>query len=66
LWLVGRENKVSPHVDEDEAETIQVLSKIGFSTDELARVFQRSTSTIHHHIQDLDNTPERERTLPSA
>ena len=51
LWIIGNDNKLQLQVDEGEPSRIQELRKARFSIGELARVFQRSKSTIHAHIE---------------
>ena len=58
LWIIGEENEVKPKVDEWEANKIREIRKSGFSIAELARVFQRSKSTIHDHIHDSPSLEE--------
>jgi hypothetical protein len=58
LWILGEENEFKSQVDEWEAEKIRGLRKAGFSIAEIARVFQRSKSTIHDHIQDQPSLEE--------
>jgi hypothetical protein len=64
LWIIGHDNKLQPQVDEWEAEKILSMRKIGFSIGELSRIFRRSTSTIHAHIQSpITSSEEREITI---
>ncbi|MCX6648956.1 MAG: hypothetical protein NTV61_06155 [Candidatus Bathyarchaeota archaeon] len=58
LWILGEENEFKSQVDEWEAEKIRALRKLGMSIAELARVFQRSKSTIHDHIHDSPSLEE--------
>jgi hypothetical protein len=52
IWILVNDNELQPQVDELEAEKIQYMRKTGYSIGELSRIFQRSKSTIHAHLQD--------------
>ena len=66
LWIIGNDNKLQLQVDNDEAEKIQMMRKIGYSIGELSRIFQRSKSTIHAHIEGSIITSEREIQMESC
>lgn len=66
IWLLINESKVPNHVDEDESKKIKTMRKIGFSIAELSRMFQRSKSTIHSHIEgSITDQEEREIRIDS-
>lgn len=63
LWIIGQGNRLTPQVEEWEASRIQDLRKAHFSISELARVFQRSKSTIHAHLTGPFTSEEEREVL---
>jgi hypothetical protein len=51
MWLIEQEGKQSFHVEPNESKKAKLLRQIGFTIRDLAFIFQRSTKTIHEHVQ---------------